>query len=337
MKYKSSDNKKTVLIFVSTSMLLMLASLISLHSGFTDISVTDTMSALFGQSDTITENILLDIRLPRIMAAILSGMALAWSGAILQSVMQNSLADSGIIGINAGAGLFVVLFLFLAGDFEYSIFLIPVFAFAGGLIVAFAVLALSYRKSYGVRPVRLVLNGIAAGAGISALMIVLSLLMSPESYQFAAGFLAGTVWGASWMHVLVIAAGIVLFLPVVLSRISVLNILSMNTLNVISLGVDLKKERAILLTCAVGLAAVSVSVSGAIAFVGLIAPHFSRRIIGVDHKFVLPLSALSGGLVVLIADTIGRTLFFPAVLPAGVIVAIIGAPYFIYLLMRTDA
>lgn len=337
MKYKPSDNKKPALIFVSASILLMIAAIISLHSGFTDISLTDTMSVLFGGSDEIIENILLDIRLPRIMAAILSGMALALSGAILQSVMQNSLADSGIIGINSGAGLSVVLFLFLIGDFEYSIFLIPVFAFAGGLTAAVTVVLLSYRKNVGIRPIRLVLNGIAAGAGISALMIVLSLLISNESYQFAAGFLAGTVWGASWTHVLIIAAGIVLFLPVALSKISVLNILSMDTLNIISLGVNLKKERMTLLVCAVGLAAASVSVSGGIAFVGLIAPHLSRRIMGVDHKFVLPLSALSGGILVLIADTIGRTLFLPAALPAGIIVAIIGTPYFIYLLMRTDA
>lgn len=111
----------------------------------------------------------------------------------------------------------------------------------------------------------------------------------------------------------------------------------MDTLNAVSLGVNLKKERLILLVCAVGLASASVSVSGAIAFVGLIAPHLSRRLVGAGHKFVLPLSALSGGLLVLLADTIGRTLFFPAALPAGVIVAIIGAPYFIYLLMTTDA
>lgn len=337
MKYKMSGNKRPMIIIVIAAVLLVTASIFSLHSGFTYISVTDTMRVLFGQSDSITESVLFGIRMPRILVAILSGMALAVSGVLLQSVMQNSLADSGLMGINAGAGLFVVLVLFLLGDFEFSLFIIPVAAFTGGLMVAVTVLFLSYRKSFGVRPIRLVLNGVAAGAGVSALMIVLSLLMSHETYQFAAGFLAGTVWGVSWAHVWIMAAGLILFLPVIFLKISVLNILSMNTLNVISLGVDLKKERLILLVCAVGLAAVSASVSGGIAFVGLIAPHLSRRLAGVDHKYVLPLSALSGGVLVLIADTVGRTLFFPEALPAGVIVAIIGAPYFIYLLMRTDA
>ncbi len=328
---------RPVFIIMTAAALLVAVSIFSLHIGFTAIGVTDTIGVLFGETDSMTESILFGIRLPRILAAILSGMALAVSGMLLQSVMQNSLADSGIMGINSGAGLFVVLVLFLLEGFEYSLFIIPAAAFTGGLVVAVTVLFLSYRNSLGVQPIRLVLNGIAVGAGISALMIVLSLLISHETYQFAAGFLAGTIWGTSWPHVSIIAAGLILFIPVVSSKISVLNILSMNTLNAISLGVDLKKERLILLVCAVGLASVSVSVSGAIAFVGLVAPHLSRRLVGVDHKFAMPLSALSGGLLVLIADTIGRTLFFPEALPAGVIVAIIGAPYFIYLLMTTDS
>ncbi|HIV81517.1 MAG TPA: iron ABC transporter permease [Candidatus Salinicoccus merdavium] len=329
--------KKPIFIIVTAALLLVSASIFSLQSGFTEITLTDTIGVFFGPADTNTESILLGIRLPRILAAVLSGAALALSGVMLQSVMQNSLADSGIIGINSGAGLFVVLVLFLLEDFEYSLFIIPVAAFTGGLLVAIIVLFLSYRNSIGVKPIRLILNGIAVGAGVSALMIVLSLLMSHETYQFAAGFLAGTIWGTSWAHVWILAAGLILFLPVVSSKISIMNILRMDTLNAVSLGVNLKKERLILLVCAVGLASASVSVSGAIAFVGLIAPHLSRRLVGAGHKFVLPLSALSGGLLVLLADTIGRTLFFPAALPAGVIVAIIGAPYFIYLLMTTDA
>lgn len=332
MKFKRQTN-----IIMMAAILLLTASVFSLQTGFTEISVTDTIGVLFGQSDNMTESILFGIRLPRILVAVLSGMALALSGMLLQSVMQNALADSGIIGINSGAGLSVVLVLFLLEGFEYSLFIIPVAAFTGGLLVAVIVFFLSYRNGIGVRPIRLVLNGVAVGAGVSALMIVVSLLMSHETYQFAAGFLAGTIWGTSWPHVWIIAAGLILIMPVVLSKIQVLNILRMNTLNAISLGVDLKKERIVLLVCAVGLASVSVSVSGGIAFVGLVAPHLSRRLIGVDHKLVMPLSALSGGLLVLIADTAGRILFFPEALPAGVIVAIIGAPYFIYLLMTTDA
>lgn len=332
MKFKRQTN-----IIMMAAILLITASVFSLQTGFTEISVTDTIGVLFGQSDNMTESILFGIRLPRILVAVLSGMALALSGMLLQSVMQNALADSGIIGINSGAGLSVVLVLFLLEGFEYSLFIIPVAAFTGGLLVAVIVFFLSYRNGIGVRPIRLVLNGVAVGAGVSALMIVVSLLMSHETYQFAAGFLAGTIWGTSWPHVWIIAAGLILIMPVVLSKIQVLNILRMNTLNAISLGVDLKKERIVLLVCAVGLASVSVSVSGGIAFVGLVAPHLSRRLIGVDHKLVMPLSALSGGLLVLIADTAGRILFFPEALPAGVIVAIIGAPYFIYLLMTTDA
>lgn len=329
--------KRSWIVFTAAIVLLLGTMLISLKTGYTDIGWGDMFKILTGTSGGSEVQILMDIRLPRVLAAVLSGAALALSGAILQSIMQNPLADSGIIGINSGAGLAVLLFIMLSGGAAAGVFLIPAFAFLGGLTVALLVVSLSYSKKYGLTPMRLILNGIAAGAGISALMIVLSLVVSSESYQFAANFLAGTVWGSTWQHVFIVTAGLAVLLPFVISKVPVLDILSLNTLNIISLGVNIRRERLLLLISAAGLSAVSVSVSGAITFVGLIAPHLARRVMGTGHRFVLPLSALAGGLLVLTADTAGRVLFFPSALPAGVMVAIIGAPYFIYILMKSES
>jgi len=322
------------IIFTAAVALLIAAVLISLKTGYVYIGWGDMFNVLTGRASGSEAEILTGVRLPRVITAILSGAALALSGAILQSIMQNPLADSGIIGINSGAGLAVLLLIIWGGT--ANIFMVLVAAFIGGLGTALMVAALSYSRRYGVTPMRLVLNGVAAGAGISALMIVLSLMISSESYQFAANFIAGTVWGSTWQHVIMAAAGLSLILPVIITRMRVLDILSLGTLNIISLGVNIKKERLLLLICATGLSAVSVSVSGGIAFAGLIAPHLARKLVGRAHRFVLPLSALTGGLLVLAADTAGRTLFFPSALPAGVMVAIIGAPYFIYILMKSE-
>ncbi|CAM4348112.1 FecCD family ABC transporter permease [Lacicoccus alkaliphilus] len=329
--------KRSWVVLTAVIVLLLGAMAISLKTGYTDTGWRDIAALLTGVPGGSEVQVLMDIRLPRVLTAVLSGAALALSGAILQSIMQNPLADSGIIGINSGAGFAVLLFMMVSGDSEAGVFLIPFLAFLGGLAVALAVVSLSYSRKYGLTPMRLILNGIASGAGISALMIVLSLVISSDSYLFTANFLAGTVWGSTWAHVLVLTAGLAALLPFVIRKIPVLDILSLNTLNIISLGVNIRRERLLLLISAAGLSAVSVSVSGGIAFVGLIAPHLARRLMGTGHRFVLPLSALAGGLLVLTADTAGRTLFFPSALPAGVMVAIIGAPYFIYILMKSES
>ncbi len=327
--------KKVWFIYTAAGLLLITVMLWGLKTGYTPITRDDISGMLSGEAGS-AGRIFIDIRLPRVITAVLSGAALALSGAILQSVMQNPLADSGIVGINSGAGL-AVLLLIIASDGSAHVLLIPGAAFLGGLAAVFAVIALSYSKTYGLTPMRLVLNGIAAGAGISALMIVLSLIISRESYQFAANFLAGTVWGSTWTHAAIISSGILVILPFVLKKVRVLDILGLGTLNVISLGVNIKKERMLLLACAAGLSAASVSVSGGIAFAGLIAPHLARTIAGTAYKHVLPLSAVMGGVLVLAADTAGRVLFSPAAMPAGIMVAIIGAPYFLYMLMKSES
>lgn len=319
----------TFLVFISISFL------VSLNTGHIRLSPTDVFITLLGQGTDQQALILFEFRLPRMVIALLVGMGLAISGTVLQGIVRNPLADPGIIGINAGAGLSVMLFVsfFSTTVATASVFMMPIFAFVGAGSAAVAVYLLSYKRYEGISPMRLVLTGVAVAAGINALMIVLTLKLDPEKYQFLATWLAGSIWGSSWKFVLALLPWLVLFIPFIYSKASVLNVLNLGDETAIGLGTHLERERRMLLAAAVGLAAASVSVSGGIGFVGLIAPHLTRQLVGEQHEYVIPVSALVGALLLLVADTIGRWIMSSEI-PAGIVVAVIGSPYFLYLLAK---
>lgn len=329
--------KRAAWIIAVLFILIVNSFIISLNTGYIRLSPFEVISTVTGFGTDQQELILFQFRLPRIVIAILAGMGLAVSGAILQGIVRNPLADPGIIGINAGAGLAVMLFIsFFSSDLGSSVFALPFFALLGGGAAAVVIYLFSYKKDEGVSPIRLILVGVAVAAGINALMIVLTLRLDPESYEFLATWQAGSIWGSNWSFVQALLPWLIILIPFALMKSSVLDVLNLGDHTAVSLGTDLEKERRILLAVAVGLAASSVSVSGGIGFVGLIAPHITRQLIGSTHKYVIPISALIGALLVLGADTIGRILLQPSEIPAGVVVAVIGAPYFLYLLAKLN-
>lgn len=165
-------------------------------------------------------------------------------------------------------------------------------------------------------------------------MIVLTLKLDPQKYQFMATWLAGSIWGSNWKFVLALLPWIVVLLPLAFYKARVMNILNLGENSATGLGIPVEKERLLLLAVAVGLAGSSVAVSGGIGFVGLIAPHLARRLVGPKHELLLPASAMTGALLVIVADTIGRWLMQPTEIPTGIVVAVIGAPYFLYLLSK---
>ena len=306
-----------------------------MNTGYIKLSPLEVIRTLFGFGTDKQQLILFEFRLPRIIISILVGMGLAVSGCVLQGISRNALADPGILGINAGAGLAVMLFIsFFPSTTATPVFLLPVLAFTGAGVTAVIIYSLAYKRHEGISPMRLLLTGVAVAAGISSAMIVLTLRLSPENYQFVATWLAGSIWGSNWKFVLALLPWIVVLMPFVFSKARVLNVLNLGDLTATGLGASIEKERRVLLAAAVGLAGASVSVSGGIGFVGLIGPHLARQLVGARHQFLLPAAALTGGLLVLIADTIGRWILQPSEIPAGIVVAVIGAPYFLYLLSR---
>ncbi|MDP9699499.1 iron complex transport system permease protein [Paenibacillus intestini] len=327
---------KGIVVLIVLGLLIITAFIISMNTGFTKLSPLEVLRTLFGSGTPKQELILFEFRLPRIVIAVLIGAGLALSGCILQGVSRNALADPGILGINAGAGLMVMLFVsFFPTTTAAPIFLLPILALIGASFAAFLIYILSYKKGEGILPTRMLLTGIGIAAGISSAMIVLTLRLSPEKYQFVATWLAGSIWGSNWKFVWALLPFILVLVPLVLAKARVLNVLNLGDQTASGLGAPVERERVILLAAAAILAGACVSVSGGIGFVGLIGPHLARRLVGPKHQFLLPASALVGSLLVLVADTLGRVILQPSEIPAGILVAILGAPYFLYLLSRT--
>jgi len=315
--------------------LIALTAVAGAGLGYSSLSYDRLLPALLGQGTFKEEFVLYSIRLPRIAITLMAGMALALSGAVLQGITRNELADPGILGINAGAGAAIAaMYLFVPVDAKAFAYAIPAVAFAGALATAAAIYAFAYSKKDGMQPVKLVLMGVGFSMALSGLMVVLISSADREKVDFIARWLAGSVWGADWPYVAAVAPWLALLVPYTFYKARRLDLLALSEPAAVGIGVDVRRERASLLLAAVALAAAAVSVAGGIAFVGLMAPHIARGLIGPRHRLLLPLSLLVGGFLLLLADTVGRSLVDPDGLPAGIVVSLIGAPYFIYLLVR---
>lgn len=304
------------------------SAILSLMKGSMNIAAADILQAVFGEHSSMAGQVIWNIRLPRTIVAGLVGMNLAMAGAILQSVMRNPLADPHIIGISSGAGLAGVAVLILFPHMEY---LVTPVAFLGAIIAALMVYVLAWKG--GIKPVRIILAGVAVsaflGAGISALMVFYS-----DRVHGALMWMVGGLSARSWPHFFIImpysAAGGLLALWYAQK----LNILNLGDDVARSLGLNVEVIRLVSTAVAALLAASAVSVAGLLGFVGLIVPHIARLLVGSDYRFLLPASAFLGMSMVIFCDTLARMLFAPIELPVGIIMALAGAPFFLYLLRR---
>ncbi|MCM3572358.1 MULTISPECIES: FecCD family ABC transporter permease [Mesobacillus] len=327
--------KKQRIIVATLFILIVLTMAASLGLGYSSVSYDRILPTLFGNGTFKEEFVLFEIRLPRIIVTLLAGMALAISGAILQGLTRNDLADPGIIGINSGAGLGIaVFFLFFPIDAASFAYMLPLVAFAGALLTAVLIYLFSYKKGIGLQPVRLILVGIGFSMALSGAMIVIISAAERQKVDFIARWLAGNIWGTDWPFIWALLPWLIILIPFTLYKANRLNLLSLSDPVAIGVGVSIEKERVILLLTAVALAASAVSVTGGIAFIGLMAPHLAKALIGPRNQLFLPIAILIGGWLLLFADTIGRNVLEPEGIPAGIMTALIGAPYFVYLLLR---
>lgn len=306
----------------------------SMNAGYTDINFLDILRILFGGGTSKENLVLFDFRLPRIVTAVLVGIGFSLSGCILQGITKNPMADPGLMGINSGAGLVVMVFTTMQGTLTFtSTILLPLFSLLGALLTSLVIYLLSTGRGVGIQPMRLVLNGIAIQAGINALMTILVLKLDSDEYDSIAIWQAGSIWNSNWKLVATLLPWIVIGFIYLLFKSKEIDVLGVGDSLATGLGMKVAVEKKKLLFVAVALAAASVTISGNLHFVGLIGPHLARKLVGGKHKILLPMCALSGALLVLIADTIGRTIIEPSEIPAGIVAAIIGAPYFILLLI----
>ncbi|MEG0384158.1 MAG: iron ABC transporter permease [Solibacillus sp.] len=303
--------------------------------GAASVSIDRILPILLGDGSFKEDFVLFSIRLPRLFVLAAAGMALALAGAVLQGVTRNDLADPGIIGINAGAGVGITLFyLFVKGDLPHFAYVLPVIGFISAMLTALCIYFFSYKKNQGVQPVQLILIGVGVASALSGLMMILISSAERSDVQFIAQWLAGSVWGTDWPFVWALLPWLVIGIPFIFYKANVLNVLAMSEQTAIGLGMNIHRERLQLLVVAVALAAAAVSVTGGIAFIGLMAPHIAKQLVGPRYQFFLPLTLFIGASLLMLADTIGRVVISTATVPAGIIVACIGAPYFLYLLRK---
>ena len=319
-------NKKTKIVFTVSLLLVLLATiLISLKLGSIDISFTELIKGIFTGDSTGNIGIIKDLRMPRVIIAVLIGANLAISGVLLQAVIRNPLADPYITGISSGACAVTVFFMVFVPSVTT---LRPVFGFFGGLICCAIVYLMAYKK--GLSPIRIVLAGAACNAllgGLSSMFTISAGLGASNIQKWIMGSLATVTWDNVYMLLPYSIIGIILSICV--SKIC--NVLVLGSKNAKSLGFNSDLYMII-----VTLASISTAIGGVISFVGLVVPHICRIIVGSNHKYLILCSGILGAFLVLFADTIGRVVMKPYEIPVGVVTCIIGAPFFLYLLRRSD-
>lgn len=282
----------------------------------------------------IEKEILMSIRLPRVVVSVLMGMALGASGAVLQGILRNPLADPYILGISSGAALTAAVGI-IAGLTFWGVVTIPLLAFLGAMITGVFVGAMGWKRG-GFWPERLLLAGVGLGFLFAAVLMFIMSISSDQGLRRATLWIFGDLSLADWSVIpygfIFITAGLV----ICMSRAKALNALVLGDELSHSLGFSPRKERFVLFIAVGLMTAASVSLGGMIGFIGLLIPHIGRFLIGSDSRALIPVSALGGGILLCIADLVGKSIFSPMELPAGIITAILGAPYFLYLLRRRD-
>lgn len=308
------------------ALLIFILALIAMKMGSITITYRELFEGLFVAYDKRVATIY-DLRFPRIIVALLGGAALSCSGLLFQAVLKNPLADPGIIGISGGTSLAASV---TSGLFPVLYFSVPLFAFLGGLLAFVLIYSLSWKGS--LDPVRIILIGIAVAAVFTGLESVLGGLTDRTGVSVSVSGLAQLVWSDVAMMAVYSIVGLVLAL--VLSP--VCNLLALDDKTVRGLGVNVDLVRFVISVAAVLLVSGVTAVIGVVGFLALIVPHMARRIVGSDHRILVPFCILLGGFVLLLADTVGRCIAPPNEIAASVIMSIVGGPFFIILLKRGD-
>lgn len=332
--------KRMIYITIILALLVLGSFLVTLCWGSYQISIPEVMEVLLGKGSKMQNIAVLQIRMPRLLVGAFVAIALSTAGSILQTVTKNDLADTGMIGINAGAAVAAVLFItYQTGTYYselgmFSIFVLPIMAIIGASIAAVIIYLLSSHK--GVKPKRLLLIGIGLNAGLNAFISFFTFRGGVGDYNRVLVWTSGSLWGSGWNYVKVIVPMVVILFIVAMLNHKRLDVLNLADETAISLGLNIEKERRKFFSLAVLLAGTATAFAGNIGFLGLISPHIARKLVGPYHKYFMSLSAAISIVIILLADAVSRNLFSPIEIPVGITVSLFGVPYFIYLMMKEN-
>jgi iron complex transport system permease protein len=305
------------------------AAAFALTAGAVEVPLRGLLPALLDPAHPL-HNVLVDVRLPRIVGALLVGAALGCAGSLMQTVVRNPLADPGLIGVSTGAGAAVLLVIVLHPEAALSL---PFFAFLGAALALVLLIASAWTGARTPAPLRIILAGVALQALGFGVIAIIQFFFADRAPAFV-GFVVGSLNGMSWQDVRVVALPAALGIGLSLLTTRALNLLLLDDATAGGVGLGVRRARLAASGLSALLAAGAVSVAGLVAFVGLIVPNGIRLLCGPDHRVLLPLCALGGALLVLTADTLGRTAVAPLELPVGALLSLIGGPYFLILLRR---
>ncbi|MEM1586847.1 MAG: iron chelate uptake ABC transporter family permease subunit [Candidatus Bathyarchaeia archaeon] len=345
VKYLKRYAKWTsIILFLFLCLLFSMALASSI--GPTQISIKKSLGIILRQIPVIgsivnedltplEESIILQLRLPRVFSAVLVGIALSVAGVVFQCIFRNPMADPYVLGVASGAGFGAALVIVLGVGLSPlgAFYAIPLMAFICGTLTLFLVYGIA-RSGSGLPTLRLLLAGIAVSSFFSSLISVL-LALADESAHAAFSWLFGGFPMSRWEYVNIAAPVVLLGFILIYILARDLNVMLLGDEQAKQLGVDVEKLKKRMLIISSLITAVAVSISGIIGFVGLIVPHMMRILVGPDHRILIPSSALVGASLLVLCDTVARTILRPIVLPTGIITAMLGAPFFIYLLMKS--
>lgn len=316
-------------IMISILLFGLLAVILSTSLGEMVLTPMEVIRGALGIGEADHTMVIRHLRLPRVVVALLAGASLAAAGAVLQGVIRNPMASPDMLGVTGGASVAAVIFLTYFSD-SLSIRWLPAAAMFGAILVSVILYILAWKK--GLSPFRLILVGIGMASLMSA-MTTMMIIFSPKNDPGQAYlWLTGSVYGTNWENVLTILPWTLILLPLAYGFSRHIDIGQLGDDIAIGAGSKVQRNRVILLGISVALAGSAVSVAGGVGFIGLVAPHMARKLVGSKFSNVLPTSALLGGIIVMLADLVGRTILLPLDIPVGVFTSAIGAPFFIYLL-----
>lgn len=329
IKTPTLSSSKKICMILTTVFVLCFTILISLRIGSIDVSFKELIDGMFLNKQSNNFLIIRDLRMPRVLSAVLIGGNLAVAGALLQTTMKNPLADPGIIGISSGASLgAIAVMVIFTNLIKYKI----IIAFIGGIIAACLVYLIGEDK--GFSPVRIILAGVCVNSILNALSSMVTVFNSAGVSSIQT-WLLGNLVNVTWNDFKILALYTIVGIALCLLVIKSCDLMGLGDKTAQSLGLNVNRVRVMITFVAVFLTSISTGVGGVISFVGLVIPHICRFLIGSSHKFLIPFSYFMGGFLLLVADTVSRNIFRPYEIPVGLTMCLVGGPFFIYILRRS--